>query len=180
MNYTFTKDENISDIVLIDTDSYKDSRGILSEIYNKDLFSNLFEDVVQIKYAFSYYGVLRGLHFQLQPYAQGKLIKCVKGSIFDIAVDIRRNSPTFGRWIGHILSEDNSRMMYIPPGFAHGVLTISKNDSLFYYITTEQFSKEHESGLLWSDPAINIQLPIPHTDVILSDKDKELPNLESI
>lgn len=180
MKHQFFHDDTISDIILIQTTNYSDSRGVLGELYNVNIFSSIIPQIIQTKYAFSHYGVLRGLHFQTQPYEQGKLIKCLSGSIFDIAVDVRKKSPTFGKWVGHILSETNGLSMYVPPGFAHGVLSISKNGSLFHYATTNDYAPNHETGLLWSDPKLNIILPIPHAQVILSDKDKELPNLDQI
>lgn len=180
MKHKFFHDDTISDIILIQTTNYADERGILGELYNINIFASIIPQIIQTKYAFSHYGVLRGLHFQKQPYEQGKLIKCLSGSIFDIAVDIRKQSPTFGKWVGHILSETNGLSMYVPPGFAHGVVCISKSGSLFNYFTTNDYAPNYEAGLLWSDPKLNIILPIPHTDVILSDKDKELSNLEQI
>ena len=180
MKHKFFHDDTISDIILIETTNYSDDRGVLGELYNINIFAYIIPQIIQTKYAFSHYGVLRGLHFQTQPYEQGKLIKCLSGSIFDIAVDIRKESPTFGKWVGHILSETNGLSMYVPPGFAHGALSISKNGSLFHYLNTNQFSKDHEAGISWSDPKLNIQLPISISDLILSNKDKELPNLDSI
>lgn len=181
MNHTFNRDENLPDVLLIHTTGYNDDRGFLLEVYNDQIFSQYdIPKIVQEKCSFSHYGVLRGLHFQKDPYAQGKIVRCSMGSVFDIAVDIRRDSPTFGKWTGHILSDINHKMMYVPPGFAHGVLSLSKNGSLFNYLITNQFSKDHEAGILWSDPKLNIQLPIPISDLILSNKDKELPNLDSI
>lgn len=180
MNLSVVSDINLPDILLISYNKYEDDRGFLYEVFNNESLSCLNIDFIQEKCAYSKYGVLRGLHFQKEPYAQGKLVRCSVGSIFDIAVDIRRTSSTFGKSVGHILSEDNNLMMYIPPGFAHGVLSISNNGSLFHYFTTNHYSKEYETGLLWSDPSLDLKLPIPYSDIVLSDKDKELPKLENL
>jgi dTDP-4-dehydrorhamnose 3,5-epimerase len=118
--------------------------------------------------------VLRGLHYQKTPHAQGKLIQCIKGNIFDVAVDIRKGSPAFKRWISAELSEENNRMLYIPPGFAHGFIVISDSADVMYKCTRE-YSPGDDRGIIWNDPDINIRWPIP--DPVLSEKDRMLPLL---
>ena len=181
MNLSVIHDNTIIDILLIQYDKFTDHRGYLAEVFNtKILTPYIDQQFVQEKTALSYYGVLRGLHYQTYPFQQGKLVRCIIGSILDIAVDIRKESKTYGQYVTHTLSETNNLMMYIPPGFAHGVLCLSQPQAIFSYWTTNDHSKYHEHGLNWSDPKLNIQLPIPIQDIILSDKDKELPYLENI
>jgi dTDP-4-dehydrorhamnose 3,5-epimerase len=181
MNFIVTKDSNIPDILLIYHNKYSDNRGYLYETFNTSIISEYIkEKFVQEKCGYSKYGVLRGLHFQKHPYEQGKLVRCSSGEIYDIAVDIRKESKTYKKYVIHKLSDSNNTIIYIPPGFAHGILCSSKQGSLFHYFTTNQFAKDYESGLLWSDPSININIPIPISDIILSDKDKELPTIEKL
>lgn len=181
MNLSVIHDNTIIDILLIQYDKFTDHRGYLAEVFNtKILTPYINQQFLQEKIAMSYYGVLRGLHYQNYPFEQGKLVRCISGSILDIAVDLRKGSKTYGQYISHVLNDTNNLMMYIPPGFAHGVLCLSKPQALFGYWTTNDYSKEHERGLNWSDPELNIQIPIPATDVILSDKDRELPYLATI
>lgn len=181
MNLTISKDNNIKDILLIKYDKFTDHRGYLAEVFNiKTLTQHIDQQFLQEKIAMSYYGALRGLHYQTDPFQQGKLVRCITGSILDIAVDVRKNSKTYGKYVMHTLDDSNNLMMYIPPGFAHGVLCLSKPQAIFGYWTTNDYSKQHEHGLNWSDPKLNIKLPIPINDVILSDKDKDLPYLETI
>jgi dTDP-4-dehydrorhamnose 3,5-epimerase len=179
MNLNISYDPLINDILIIQHDKFIDYRGYLAEVFNLEFFSkHIRVNFLQEKIALSYYGVLRGLHYQKEPFEQGKLVRCINGSILDIAVDLRKNSPTYLKYVTYTLTDTNNLMLYIPPGFAHGVLSLSKPQSIFGYWTTKNYhSKEHEAGLLWSDPLINIKLPIPHSDIILSDKDKNLPTL---
>lgn len=171
MNLIFTKNQIISDIILIKTEIYEDNRGTLYEIYNKELFvKNGIPEIVQEKSSFSKHKVLRGLHYQKDPYGQGKIIRCNKGKIFDVAVDIRENSTTYKQWVSYTLSEKNKDMVYIPPGFAHGILVLSEEGADFSYFTTGKHYPEHEMVIRYDDPSINIDWPIK--DVILSDKDK--------
>lgn len=171
MNLTFIKNDIILDIVLIKTNPYEDDRGILYETYNKDLFTqNGIPPIIQEKNSFSKHKVLRGLHYQKDPHGQGKIIRCNRGKIFDVAVDVRKNSPTYKKWVSYELSELNKNMVYIPPGFAHGVLVLSEEGADFSYFTTEKHYPDHEVIIRYDDPSINIAWPIK--DVILSDKDK--------
>ncbi|MBU2529778.1 MAG: dTDP-4-dehydrorhamnose 3,5-epimerase, partial [Elusimicrobia bacterium] len=130
------------------------------------------ENLVQENHSRSKKNVLRGLHFQKSPKAQGKLVQCLHGKIFDVAVDIRKKSPTFLKWVGVELSQDNGEMLYVPKGFAHGFLVLSNSADVIYKCTAE-YSPKHERGIIWNDPQINIVWPslMP----LLSDKDEELP-----
>ncbi len=155
---------------------YKDNRGLFTEVYK---ISSLLENNLNIKFvqenlSISKRNVLRGLHFQIPPKAHGKLIRCSKGKIFDVAVDIRKNSKTFGKYFSKILMPDEFEMIYIPEGFAHGFLSLEDNSEIVYNMTGE-YSKEHERGIIWNDKYINIDWPLSSTP-ILSEKDKN--NLE--
>jgi len=132
------------------------------------------EVFLQDNHSHSIKGVLRGLHYQLPPYAQGKLVRCIVGEIYDVAVDIRRNSPTFLKWVGYKLTAENRYMLYIPPGFAHGFYTISEKAEVYYKTTTE-YAAGKEQGIIWNDPQIGIEWP--SQAVILSEKDKDLPDM---
>jgi len=118
---------------------------------------------------------LRGLHFQKEPYAQAKLVRCIKGKVWDVAVDLRAASATFGKWLGFELSEENFNMLFIPDGFAHGFLTLSQEAEIFYKCSKE-YSPQYDSGVRYDDPTLNISWPLK--EVIISDKDKKLPFLE--
>lgn len=171
MNHTFIVNKLISDIILIKTQIYEDHRGTLYEIYNKELFiKNKIPEIVQEKSSFSKYKVLRGLHYQKEPHGQGKIIRCNKGKIFDVAVDMRENSNTYKQWVSYTLSEENKDMVYIPPGFAHGVLVLSEEGADFSYFTTRKHYPEYEVVVRYDDASINIDWPIK--DIILSNKDK--------
>jgi dTDP-4-dehydrorhamnose 3,5-epimerase len=152
----------IPDVLIIEPKVFGDARGFFFESYNRQSFQAatcLDVDFVQDNHSKSTKGVLRGLHYQLPPKAQGKLVRVVQGEVFDVAVDLRKSSPTFGRWVGDILSAENKKQLWIPPGFAHGFLTLS-NSAEFLYKTTDYYSPEHERGLLWNDPALGIAWPI--------------------
>jgi dTDP-4-dehydrorhamnose 3,5-epimerase len=171
MNHTFIYNKLISDVILIKTQIYEDHRGILYETYNKELFTkNGIPEIVQEKSSFSKYKVLRGLHYQKEPHGQGKIVRCNKGKIFDVAVDMRENSTTYKQWVSYTLSEENKDMVYIPPGFAHGVLVLSEEGADFSYFTTGKHYPEYEVVVRYDDASINIDWPIK--DVILSNKDK--------
>ncbi len=162
----------IPDVILIEPRVFGDDRGFFFESYNARAFAvatGLSVDFVQDNHSRSLRGVLRGLHYQLPPHAQGKLVRVVQGEVFDVAVDIRRNSPTYGQWVGATLSADNKRQMWIPPGFAHGFLTVSESAE-FLYKTTDYYAPEAERCIVWNDPAIGIQWPID-TAPLLSAKD---------
>lgn len=168
----------LPDVILIKPQINGDSRGFFFESYKESVFraNGILESFVQDNHSKSSYGVLRGLHYQVHPYEQGKLVRCVSGAIFDVAVDIRKNSPTFAKWMGCELSADNKHMLYIPPGFAHGFLTLSP-DAEVLYKTTNEYNKESDRGVLFNDPEIGIEWPKLDIEPILSDKDIRQPLL---
>ena len=175
MPFTFRRLE-IPDIVLIEPEVYGDERGFFLETYQYTAFAEfgIQEHFVQDNHSGSRRGVLRGLHFQKDPMAQGKLMRCLRGAIFDVAVDIRRGSPYFGKWVAVELSETNKHMLYVPPGFAHGFLVMSDVAEIVYKCT-EYYAPADDRGIIWNDPAIGIRWPI--ATPILSDKDLRQPRL---
>lgn len=175
MPFSFEPTE-ISDVILIKPRVFTDARGFILEIYKHSDFAEhgIVTDFVQANHSHSTQGVLRGLHYQKHPRAQGKLVGVAQGAIFDVAVDIRKGSPTYGKWVGRTLSVDNHHLLYIPPGFAHGFCTLTPHADLIYQMTDE-YSAEHERGILWNDPDIGIAWPIQ--DPILSSRDKLQPGL---
>jgi len=163
---------SIPDVLLIEPRVFEDERGFFFESFKEDIFRKetlLNVSFVQDNHSKSSLGVLRGLHYQLPPYAQGKLVRVIQGEVFDVAVDIRESSPTFGQYIAEILSSENKRQLYIPEGFAHGFLTISKT-SEFLYKTTDFYRPESERCILWNDPTLNIKWP-QNLKIELSPKD---------
>ena len=165
----------IPDLVIIKPAVFKDDRGYFFESYNKEKFlsKGIDQNFVQDNESKSMKGVLRGLHFQKRPYSQGKLVRVMKGAVLDVAVDIRKNSPTYGQWESIVLTDDNKFMYWIPPGFAHGFVTLEDN-TVFFYKCTNVYNKESEGSLLWNDPTLNINWG-DITDPILSEKDREAP-----
>ena len=160
MPYTVTKTA-IPDVLILEPKVFGDARGFFYESFNaKDFAESTGLDVgfVQDNHSKSAKGVLRGLHYQIQ-HAQGKLVRVVQGEVFDVAVDLRRTSPTFGQWVGVHLSADNHRQLWVPPGFAHGFVVLS-DSAEFLYKTTDYWYPEHERSLLWNDPAIGIDWPV--------------------
>ena len=178
--FKFSK-TNIPGLLVIEAKAFFDERGFFMECYNlKDFEDNGFtQKFVQDNHSQSKKGVLRGLHYQLEPSPMGKLLRCIKGKIFDVGVDIRKGSPTFGKWYGDILSAENNKMLYFPPGFAHGFLTL-EDDTHVYYKCTGLYSKENERAIIWNDPEIGIKWPAGEVGgkVILSDRDKVHPRLK--
>lgn len=158
---------------------FYDERGYFYESYNADAFKNAgIPDVfVQDNQSLSQKGALRGLHFQAPPFAQGKLVRVIKGAVYDVIVDVRKDSPTYGKHYGIELTEENFTMFWVPPGFAHGFVTL-KDNTIFTYKCTNVYNKASEGGLLWSDPALGIDWNIENP--IVSDKDKVLPNFENL
>uniref|UniRef100_A0A7C2K4C8 dTDP-4-dehydrorhamnose 3,5-epimerase n=1 Tax=candidate division WOR-3 bacterium TaxID=2052148 RepID=A0A7C2K4C8_UNCW3 len=162
-------------LVLIEPKAFEDHRGFFMEIFKENIYyDNLGVHFVQDNLSFSKKGVLRGLHFQKRPSAQAKLVQVVHGEIFDVAVDIRKGSPTFGRWVGLILSSKNRLQLFIPEGFAHGFCVLSETATVLYK-TSAFYDRECERGIIWNDPEIGIDWPIK--DPILSEKDSKLPTL---
>ncbi|WP_288260261.1 dTDP-4-dehydrorhamnose 3,5-epimerase [uncultured Prochlorococcus sp.] len=154
---------------------FLDQRGIFMESWNKKLFNDLTgnkKEFVQDNYSISKKNILRGLHYQISPKPQGKLVKCVKGNIFDVVIDLRKNSKTFGLWSGFYLNDQNHKQIWIPQGFAHGFLTISDEASVIYKVD-EYWYKNLERSIRWNDPNLKITWPTTKGEPILSAKDKE-------
>jgi len=161
--------------LIIEPKVFGDARGFFYESFNQQAFdaaTGTQYPFVQDNHSRSAKGVLRGLHYQLAPRAQGKLVRVVRGAVFDVAVDIRRSSPTFGQWVGAELSEENQRQFWIPPGFAHGFLVLSESAD-FLYKTTDYYSPEQERCIAWDDPAIGISWPDAGLAPQLSAKDQQ-------
>ena len=176
----FTRLE-IPDVILIEPQVYEDERGFFYESYREDIFKNNGVNVhfVQDNHSKSNKGVLRGLHFQIAPKAQAKLVRVTRGEVFDVAVDIRPKSQTFGQYVGVTLSEENKKMLYVPEGFAHGFLVMRDNTE-FIYKCSDCYSIEHERGIIWNDSQINITWPKLDIPYVLSEKDKKLPSLKDM
>ena len=168
---------DMPDVILIEPTVFVDKRGFFMESYKYSEFARfgIKEKFVQDNHSRSTRGVLRGLHYQKAPKAQAKLVRVTRGEVFDVAVDIRRGSPTYGRWVGVLLSEENKKMLYVPVGFAHGFCVLSEEAEVLYK-TTEEYAPEYERGIIWNDPDIGIKWPIE--EPILSPKDAALPNLK--
>ena len=168
----------LAGVFIIDVEPAVDPRGLFARTYCAHEFTDhgLATTWVQCNTAFNARaGTLRGLHFQRDPHAEIKLVRCTSGALFDVAVDIRPRSPTFGRWFGVELSAENRRQLYIPAGFAHGYQTLTDHTELFYQVSTF-YHPQSEDGLRWDDPALDIAWPLP--DPIVSDKDRQLPGFE--
>jgi dTDP-4-dehydrorhamnose 3,5-epimerase len=158
----------IADVLLVEPAVFGDARGAFFESWNRRSFSQLAGrevEFVQDNHSISARNVLRGLHYQLDPRAQGKLVRVIAGEVFDVAVDLRRSSPTFGKWVGERLSAANRRMMWIPAGFAHGFVVLSERAE-FLYKTTDYYAPEHERTLLWNDPAVGVAWPMEGEPVL--------------
>ncbi|MDY0348431.1 MAG: dTDP-4-dehydrorhamnose 3,5-epimerase [Tenuifilaceae bacterium] len=174
----FTPSE-IPDVVILEPDVFEDERGWFMESFNERRFLEGLKKLglplpgpfVQDNHSLSHKGVLRGLHYQLPPHAQGKLIRVVQGAAFDVAVDIRKNAPTFGQWVGMELSARNKKILWIPEGFAHGFMALEQ-DTHFLYKTTAYYAREYERAIIWNDPNLNIQWPFPGiSEPTVSEKD---------
>ena len=164
----------LNGIILFEPPVFGDSRGYFFESFRKNLFEEECEsvvDFVQDNESFSQKGVLRGLHFQNPPYEQGKLVRVTQGAVMDVAVDIRKKSQSYGEYFSTVLSEENKRMLWIPPGFAHGFLTL-KNNTRFLYKCTNYYNKDSEGGLLWNDTTLSINWKIKKP--LISEKDAQL------
>jgi dTDP-4-dehydrorhamnose 3,5-epimerase len=162
----------IPDVLILEPKVFGDDRGFFFESFNQQTFQNITgikANFVQDNHSKSASNVLRGLHYQIEQ-VQGKLVRVTAGEVFDVAVDIRRQSATFGKWVGLLLSAENKRQMWIPPGFAHGFIVL-KDDTEFLYKTTDYYASQHERCLRWDDPAIGIEWPITQAP-ILSGKDQ--------
>lgn len=165
----------IADVLLLEPRVFGDARGFFFESFNQEAFNQATGtnyQFVQDNHSRSSRGVLRGLHYQLPPKAQGKLVRVVRGAVWDVAVDIRKGSPTFGRWVAEELSEDNHRQLWIPPGFAHGFLALTDTAD-FLYKTTDYYSPEHERVIRWDDSTLDIHWPETRQPVQVSAKDQQ-------
>ncbi|WP_424193334.1 dTDP-4-dehydrorhamnose 3,5-epimerase [Ampullimonas aquatilis] len=164
---------SIPDLLIIEPQVFGDARGYFYESFNERTFhekTGVTLKFVQDNHSHSAKGVLRGMHYQIQQ-AQGKLVRCTRGAVYDAAVDMRKSSPTFGQWAGVELSEENKRMFWIPPGFAHGFVVIS-DEADFLYKATDYWAPEHERSLLWNDPAVGIEWPLEGITPLLKPKDE--------
>ena len=173
------KETGIKDMFVVELTVFEDGRGYFMETYHEKEFKNAGYDItfVQDNQSKSTKGVLRGLHLQLE-YPQGKLVRVIKGEVFDVGVDLRGESPTYGKWYGEILSAENKKQLYIPPKFAHGFLVLS-DEAEFVYKCSEFYHSEDEGGILWNDPDIAIDWPLDGiSEVMLSDKDKKWPSFK--
>ncbi|MCV0399671.1 MAG: dTDP-4-dehydrorhamnose 3,5-epimerase [Nitrosarchaeum sp.] len=168
----------IPDVKLVTAKHFPDQRGFFMELFKEsDFYENqITTRFVQDNFSHSARGVLRGLHYQKNPKAQAKLVVALRGEIFDVAVDIRKDSPTYGKWVGEILSDANHKLLYIPEGFAHGFCVLSETADVLYKVT-EEYSVEHETGILWNDPDIGISWPVDKP--LLHEKDSKLPALKN-
>lgn len=167
----------IPDLYIVKPSVFEDHRGYFFESYNKEAFlrNGIDQNFVQDNESKSSKGVLRGLHFQKPPFAQGKLVRVMHGAVLDVAVDLRKNSPTYGQWASVELNHDNKWMYWIPPGFAHGFVTLEDN-TVFFYKCTNVYNKESEGSILWNDPDLNIDWKIDNP--ILSEKDLVGPQIK--
>lgn len=171
------KPQSIPDVILIEPDLFQDSRGSFLESYNQEEFrrNGISETFVQDNHSTSSPGVIRGFHYQLEPHAQAKLVRVIRGAIYDVAVDIRPQSPTFGKCVAHELSAKNRSMLYIPTGFAHAFCALEESEVL--YKVTKLYAPEHQRGIRYDDPTIGVAWP--KMKYILSDKDKNFPFFSS-
>lgn len=178
MNVIKTK---IEGVVIIEPRVFRDDRGYFFESFSQQRFNELVAPVtfVQDNESRSTYGVLRGLHFQKPPYAQSKLVRVVKGVVLDVAVDLRKDSPTFGQYEQVLLSEDNKRQFFIPQGLAHGFVVLSP-EAVFQYKCDNYYAPQAEGNVRWDDPQININWQLPLGDILLSEKDKKAPLLAEL
>ncbi|MFQ1656715.1 dTDP-4-dehydrorhamnose 3,5-epimerase [Aeromonas veronii] len=170
----------IPDVLIFEPKVFGDERGFFFESFNHKLFEEAVGypvNFVQDNHSKSSKGVLRGLHYQLPPHAQGKLVRCVAGEVFDVAVDIRKSSPTFGQWVGVHLSGENKRQLWIPEGFAHGFVTLS-DTAEFLYKTTNYYYVASDRGVAWNDEKLAVAWPVEGMNLTLSDKDKKQPSFK--
>jgi dTDP-4-dehydrorhamnose 3,5-epimerase len=168
---------NITDLLIITPKVFRDDRGSFFEPYNKQLFASqgLYMEFVQDNQSVSCKGVIRGLHLQAPPFAQGKLVRVVRGSALDVAVDIRKNSPTFGKHVTVKLNAEENKLFWIPEGFAHGFIALEDN-TIFQYKVTNYYNKDSEMSIRWDDPTLNIQWGVEHP--LVSEKDRQSPLFE--
>ena len=168
---------DIPDVILVEAKTFPDGRGFFMETYKESEFikNGIKDKFVQDNYSHSTKGILRGLHYQKDPNAQAKLVTAIKGKIFDVAVDIRKNSPTYAKWVGEILSEENHKFLYVPQGFAHGFLVLSDEADVIYKVNND-YAPESDRGIIWNDPDISVKWPLDNPSI--SDKDSKQPLLK--
>ena len=171
----------IDDLVVLQPTIFKDHRGCFMESYHQKNINNLIGDInfVQDNESESSRGVLRGLHFQNPPYVQAKLVRCLKGRVLDVALDLRKDSKTYGCFKTTLLSEENKNQLFIPKGFAHGFIVLSET-AIFSYKIDNYYNPDSESGILWDDPDLKIDWKIPKDEIIVSEKDNNLPTFNNI
>lgn len=183
-NLSSNKGNIIKEVFILEPNVFEDERGFFYESWNQEMFNKAVgEDVkfLQDNHSLSNIGVLRGLHYQIKPRPQGKLVRCTSGSVFDVVVDIRKSSPTFGEWSSIVLSKANKLMLWIPSGFAHGFLSL-ENESEVMYKATNNYSKNHERSIRWNDNHLKIEWPLNKINFlkpVLSEKDSKAPSLEN-
>ena len=177
MTFTFTRVESPEGLIIVTPYVFSDERGFFMESYRSDEFekAGIKGEFVQDNHSKSTKGVIRGLHFQKDPREQSKLVRCIRGEVFDVAVDLRPKSDTFAKWYGILLSEQNKKMLYIPKGFAHGFSTLSEEAEVLYKVD-EFYSREDERGIVYNDPKIAVDWKV--SNPILSSKDKALPKFD--
>ena len=173
-----SKELIVPGVQLIEPGVFPDDRGFFLEVFKRTDFARFgIKDMpVQINHSGSSKDVLRGLHYQMNPMSQGKLVRAISGEIFDVAVDIRKGSPAYGSWAGQRLSSENRSMLFIPAGFAHGFCVLSETAEIEYYVFDSVYSPQHDRGILWSDPSIGIEWPVKSP--LLSEKDAKQPLLK--
>lgn len=176
MEHRYFTETGLPDLLIFEPRIWNDERGYFYESYSERLFAQYGLDYrfVQDNQARSTKGVLRGLHFQREPNAQTKLVRVTEGAVFDVAVDLRRGSPTQGRWFGLVLSAENHKQLLVPRGFAHGYLVLSET-AVFVYKCDNFYAKAQEGGLIYNDPTVGIEWPMPESDLLISAKDAVLP-----
>lgn len=175
-------DTRLGGVIMLEPEAFTDGRGVFFESFNAGRFTEatgLEMTFVQDNQSRSHRGVVRGIHYQLPPAEQGKLVRVLAGVVFDVAVDLRRSSPTFGRWLGTELSAHNRRQIWVPPGFGHGFLALSA-DAEVLYKATRYYAPEHERAIRWNDPDLGIEWPLEDAEPLLSAKDAAAPLLEDV
>lgn len=172
----------IKGLLILEPTKFEDERGWFMESFNQKVFERVLSDrslaipnFVQDNHSLSHKGVLRGLHYQIEPYAQAKLVRVVQGRVWDVAVDMRKNSETFGQWVGLELDAEHNKQFWIPAGFAHGFVALEDNTQ-FLYKTTHYYAREYERTILWNDPTLNIDWPVIKADIIINPKDAQASN----
>ncbi len=171
----------INGITIFEPKVYPDQRGFFFESYNKQLFhdNGITTEFIQDNQSFSVYGVIRGLHYQREPFAQAKLVRVLEGSILDVVLDIRAKSPTFGKTYSIVLSSDNKKQIFVPKGFAHGFSVLSET-AVISYKCDQFYNKQSEGGIRFNDPGLNIDWQIPADKILISEKDEQLPEFDPI